>query len=172
MRADMKVYLMRHGDAVASHRWRGSDETRPLSDIGLTDVHSAAQHIEYSDLKPATVFTSPLTRAWETAKIFQSMIDNTTLVVENSIAAGAKSDAFKKLLMTSKEKHPYLIVAHNPDLSLLACRITGIPRLIDDLSIEKGEILYLETGDLEQGWGNGSLIWRRDLSEWSKFKIS
>lgn len=62
----MKLYLARHGDSSTTI---GSDDERPLSDIGIQDVKNLADFIVQRKISVAHVFHSQKKRARETAEI-------------------------------------------------------------------------------------------------------
>lgn len=164
----MRIYLMRHAKAVAASLWHGSDEDRPLSDVGFADLHAAIPHIEKSDMNVGTVFTSPFDRAHDTARLVKTAFEHSKIVVVKELAAGAKPADFRNVLLTSTEPQNFLFVGHNPDLSIFASKCTGIARFLDDFSLDTGEIVCLETGPLEKEWLRGNLLWRKDIYAWSK----
>lgn len=61
----MKLYLIRHGDAIPSNM----DPQRPLSVVGQTQVRHLAQHLVEQNAKPTTIYHSGILRAEQTAHI-------------------------------------------------------------------------------------------------------
>lgn len=164
----MQFYLMRHAEAESPGMFRGPDRDRPLSIQGLADVHTAAQLMEQAGLAISTVITSPFVRCWETARIVQGNLTDCVLKVDDSLACGAKAEAYRKLILTTQEKQPLLIVGHNPEISVFMCKLTGVPQYLDNLAFEKGEMMYVDTGNLSEGWETGRMIWRRLITQWSQ----
>lgn len=72
----LKIYLARHGQNLDNvngilNGWR--DE--PLSDIGLNQAQDLANKIYLSGLKFTKVYSSPLSRAYDTAKIITNRLN-------------------------------------------------------------------------------------------------
>ena len=65
----MDCLLLRHGIAVERDEWEGSDADRPLTERGAKRVMRVAAGLNRLDVQPTHVFSSPLIRAIETAKI-------------------------------------------------------------------------------------------------------
>ncbi|MGH2809998.1 MAG: histidine phosphatase family protein, partial [Actinomycetota bacterium] len=62
------VHLVRHGQALNPNRiWYGRMEGFPLSDLGREQAAAAAEHL--ANRKIRALFTSPITRAAQTAEI-------------------------------------------------------------------------------------------------------
>src|SRR5580698_9181909 len=64
----MKLYLVRHGDSIAT----GSDDERPLSEKGQSDIQYLANFISSLDLSVSRVLHSKKFRAQQTAIILSS----------------------------------------------------------------------------------------------------
>jgi phosphohistidine phosphatase SixA len=117
-------------------------------------------------VKVATIFASPFIRAQETADAIQAAFPSSKVIAERKMASGAKADAYKSILLTTTEKPPFLFIGHNPDISIFSSRCTGVVELMDDASMDTGEMTAIETGPLEQDWMRGELLWRRLIQEW------
>ena len=65
----MDCVLVRHGIAVERDEWEGSEADRPLTERGEKRVAQMAAGLSRLDVHPTHVFSSPLIRAIETAKI-------------------------------------------------------------------------------------------------------
>ena len=70
----MDCILMRHGIAVDREEWKGPDEDRPLTDRGAKRVAQAAAGLQWMDVNPIHLLSSPLVRAVETAKIVHDVL--------------------------------------------------------------------------------------------------
>ena len=66
----MKIYLVRHGEAVSSD----VDPARPLSEKGRASVRGVADLLKPSDLKVESAFHSGKARAEQTAEILSEAI--------------------------------------------------------------------------------------------------
>ena len=65
----MQVYFLRHGRAVAANMWRGAEPERPLTDEGRDELRQLARGLKRIGVAPDAIYTSPFTRAKETAEI-------------------------------------------------------------------------------------------------------
>ena len=65
----MRLYLMRHAEAVEPGDWRGPDRTRPLTPLGAAKLSSAVEHMRRSKLSADVLLTSPYVRATQTADL-------------------------------------------------------------------------------------------------------
>ena len=68
----MDCILVRHGIAVERDEWEGADADRPLTDRGAKRVEQVAAGLKWLDVQPTHIFSSPLVRAVETARIVQT----------------------------------------------------------------------------------------------------
>jgi phosphohistidine phosphatase len=66
----MKIYLVRHGEAVSS----GSDPQKPLSKQGLTDVRKVASFIKPLKISVEHIWHSGKLRAVQTAEILAESV--------------------------------------------------------------------------------------------------
>jgi len=164
----MEIYLMRHGDAISTLRHGGSDMDRPLSEIGELLLRKAARYFAKELPAFRAILTSPAWRARQTAHLVAEAFPGVKVEVVSALSSGAKADALKEVVLSNKDRAPFLMVGHNPDLSIFASRVTGIPALMDDASFRAGEMMALESGPLETSWMDGRLLWRRQLPEWDK----
>src|SRR6185312_7639278 len=66
---DMKLYLLRHGDAGEAGDPRYKDNERPLTPKGIQRTKQLAHVLREMEITMDAIVTSPLTRAKETAEI-------------------------------------------------------------------------------------------------------
>ncbi|MCB4756801.1 MAG: phosphohistidine phosphatase SixA [Elusimicrobia bacterium] len=161
----MKVYLMRHGEAVPRSEWEGSDSSRPLSKEGRADVERAGRGMAKDDWSIDLILCSPYQRAKETATLVASSRGRGDVVSLPELAPGVRPDAIQEALKPYFGKEPFLIVGHIPDLALFAARLTEKTDLWEG-GLAPGEVVALETGSHGLSWGQGTVLWRRKLEEW------
>lgn len=70
----MDCLFIRHGIAVPSDEWEGEEDKRPLTVKGKKRVLKAAAGLVALEYKPSHLFSSPLVRALETARLIQSVL--------------------------------------------------------------------------------------------------
>jgi probable phosphoglycerate mutase len=64
----MLLYVIRHADAADPAEY-ATDEERPLTQLGHAQVRRLAATLPKHGVQPAVVLSSPLVRAWETARL-------------------------------------------------------------------------------------------------------
>lgn len=106
----MIVGFFRHGPAE-------DEEPRPLSKKGRRRTREAAKAIRRLGLGIATVVTSPLDRARESAEILHDVLDLPEPAIDDRLKPGGKLEA----LLRDRA----VLVGHEPDLSKAVQRITG-----------------------------------------------
>ena len=70
----MYCLLFRHGIAVSSEEWNGSENERPLTKEGITKTEQAAAGLRRIGMKPTHLLCSPLTRTRQTADIVKGIL--------------------------------------------------------------------------------------------------
>lgn len=120
-----QLWLFRHGIAEKKSSSK-NDAERTLTKQGRKEVERSAPHLRYLlDLKkPVYLWSSPLTRALQTAEILAESLGNSDIIQKEFIAAGDL-----KLLLQELEKMPetctVIIVGHEPSLSDWAESLIG-----------------------------------------------
>jgi phosphohistidine phosphatase len=113
----MKLLVMRHGEAVDEAPGMNDGE-RWLTAHGRKQTRAVAEHL-VKHSAPATVWTSPLVRATQTAEIVVSaagLEDNVSVVRE--IATGDITSLIRRIGEFQGDK-PLILVGHEPSLSTL-----------------------------------------------------
>lgn len=140
-RGPMLVLLMRHGHAVDVAPGVG-DAGRWLSKRGRKVTRKVARLLcDRRKRTPATIWTSPLVRAVQTAEIVAAEAgykDEIRAVPELSL--GRDPNDLVRIIADEMIEGPLLLVGHEPSLSLLASLLTNgaAPR-----HLRKGEVLGL-----------------------------
>src|SRR5947209_5472920 len=96
----MKVYFLRHGIAVESDEWNGSEFDRPLTGEGCERMQREAKAMAKLDLAPEVIVTSPLVRARQTAEIAAKALKCRAIRNDDRLAQGF--DAAKALEIASE----------------------------------------------------------------------
>ena len=118
----MRLYLLRHGLADWPE-WKGSDDDRPLNDMGVAETHRVARGLRRLQAAPDVVVSSPLPRAAQTARIVAAEL-GAKLIEEAALAPGCTAKKLRHLL----EAHPLeevMVVGHEPDFSKITEALTG-----------------------------------------------
>jgi phosphohistidine phosphatase len=161
----MELYLMRHGVAVDPNEWSKGDSTRPLSDAGLRQLDEAVPGMIRAGFRPKSILASPFIRAVQTADKMAALGSPKPRPV-SELASGAKAEAYRHVLITTRPEAPVLIIGHLPDIALFAARVVSDPSLVES-GMKPGEIVALESGPLEKKWGEGRILWRKRIEEWT-----
>lgn len=116
---------MRHGIAVESTSWDGPDRSRPLTSEGRNKTKAIAKALKKNHgLSVDTIWTSPLTRAMETAEIvgevLKAPVQQCALLAEGieleELAAEVNADGSMTRL---------LLVGHEPNMGFLLAGLLG-----------------------------------------------
>lgn len=118
----MKLYLLRHGQANWEH-WERPDDERPLTKKGRREVEQIASALQELKVRPQVILSSPLPRAYETAKIVAETLD-IELVTSPLLAPGFGLHSLRQLLNEHPD-HDLLLIGHEPDFSLALGQLTG-----------------------------------------------
>jgi phosphohistidine phosphatase len=114
--ARMKLYLVRHADAVPG----APDELRPLSDEGRDQARALAEQLKEESID--VVLTSPLLRARETGEALARATGSPT-ETDPRLAPGATAEAVRAALEGRGER--IAVVGHQPDCGRVAAALTG-----------------------------------------------
>ena len=117
MGAVMKVYLLRHGHAVAPAEVGGQDAYRTLSKRGVEATLCAAHGLRRMGVAPRTVCSSPYPRAMQTAELTADIlsVESPAQSIE-ALMPGADPEALGKLIDREGDTEAIMLVGHNPDL--------------------------------------------------------
>jgi phosphohistidine phosphatase len=154
----VEIYLIRHADALAlGERGVTSDEERPLSEKGEADAESAAKAMQKRDIKLDRLFSSPLTRARQTAEILVRVWARPELILENceDLEPGKKPRKLSKFLMKMGSEKIGL-VGHMPHLGEFGGWLLGSKEI--QVNIAKSGVCLITCGDLPSK-GLGELQW-------------
>ena len=148
----MKLYILRHGDAVEHGDPRYAEDERPLTPKGIQRTKLLAHALREMEIAFNVVLSSRLTRARETAEIVAR-----GLQLEKALQFTdhlAPSGSMEKLIAQVHGLHPVpaavMLVGHEPYLSgLISLLCSGGPDL--DLTLKKGALCRLQVADLSCG---------------------
>lgn len=142
------VYLVRHGEADWPE-WDKPDDERPLTKKGKAEVKRVAKFLRRVGAEPLLIFTSPLPRAEQTAKILAKELC-LELGVEKRL--GKKFDAaeFERIVISHDVKE-MVLVGHEPTFSEVIAAVTGAR-----VALAKSGVALIE---VEESGANGMLRW-------------
>lgn len=143
-----EVYFLRHGEADWPD-WDQPDDERPLTKRGKAEVKRVAKFLRRLGAEPRLVFTSPLPRAAQTAKIVAKQLC-LELGVEKMLGPGFNAEKFQRLVAV-QEVDSIVIVGHEPDFTGVIRAITG-----GNIALTKAGVALVE---LEKPGAKGKLRW-------------
>ena len=138
----MKVYLIRHGDAVSSD----VDPQRPLSDRGRADVERIASFIKHLGIRVEHVWHSGKLRAAQTAEILSEAV---TVAKGYSSRRGLKPNDDVSTIAEELEAYDtdLMIVGHLPFLWNLASLLAASKETADVAAFSAGAMACLQRRD-------------------------
>ena len=117
----MDCILLRHGIAVERDEWEGPDADRPLTERGAKRVAQVAAGLSWLDVQPTHVWSSPLIRAIETAKIVHRVLRVRSAVqIVDALLPDASPDRLLSILHDLPPESCVLCVGHEPQLGIAA----------------------------------------------------
>ena len=117
----MDCILLRHGIAVERDEWKGPDADRPLTERGAKRVAQVAAGLNRLKLQPTHVWSSPLIRAIETAKIVHRSLRVRSVVnIVDELLPDMPPDRLLSVLHDLSPESCLLCVGHEPQLGMVA----------------------------------------------------
>jgi len=117
----MDCVLLRHGIAVERDEWKGPDGDRPLTECGAKRVAQTAVGLSRLDVQLTHVFSSPLIRAIETAKIvYRSLRVCSAMHVVHELLPDAPPHRLLSILHKLPPESCVLCIGHEPQLGMAA----------------------------------------------------
>lgn len=114
----MEVYLIRHGIAAERGTYT-NDEQRPLVEKGRIKTKQVAEKLLTINLKFDRILTSPLTRAHQTAEIFQKVGLTNQIEIFEPLAPDGDIERWLEWYSQFSESNSdckLALVGHQPDL--------------------------------------------------------
>ncbi len=168
----MRLYFMRHAQALTRADWGGEEAARPLTDKGRKQAEGAAAGL--ATLRPGigVIVASPYARAYETAVIVGRV---TGLPVESAddLTPGFSLPQLDHALALRPTVDAPLFVGHEPDLSQLIRTLVARPgEPAPQIEMAKAACCLVVTPDDVSGGvsaaelaGRCSLAWLRSWRE-------
>lgn len=154
----MKLFLMRHADALPVGSGVTRDADRPLSEAGQREAAAVAKAL--AKLAPAlhAVLVSPLLRARQTGeRLVAAHPAAVPLEVSRLLEPGFRPEAALEELFVRWKEASIVLVGHQPDLgNFLSYLVSG--DLSVDVSFKPGAIACVGVSGTMQNFG-GRLEW-------------
>ncbi|MDP6603407.1 MAG: phosphohistidine phosphatase SixA [Rhodospirillales bacterium] len=138
----MKLYLVRHGDAVPE----SENPDRPLSEKGNADVRTIAAFIARSGGRVARVIHSGRARAHETAVLFADVIGPGKMVEEAESGLGPNEPTELLARVADAMEEDLMIVGHDPFMTRMISRLAADDENAGIVTLEPGSVACLERG--------------------------
>lgn len=115
-----RLILLRHGKS--SWKYDVADDKRPLKKRGYRDGELISNAFLHSHIKPLTVWSSPATRALETAKIFKKklQVDEEQFRIKPALYTFDQKDLMNIIKNCEQDHENLMVVGHNPAMTQLA----------------------------------------------------
>jgi len=145
----MKIYLIRHSDAVEQGTPGYEDDSlRPLTEKGCNKTKKIASALKGLDIKPNMIVSSPYVRAKQTAEILAKALKyKQEPAFSDMLAPVGNADNIIGEINEKYHVDELILVGHEPCFSkLIGTLIAGNPDLA--INIKKGAVCCLSTDDL------------------------
>ena len=146
----MELFLCRHGQAEPAGA-TATDEERQLTETGRDETRLVAGALQRAGLSFDQLFSSPLTRARQTAEILGEILGVSAEVTER-LCPGRRLGDVQRLL-ADRHGGRFLLVGHEPDFGRIASQLIGGGRI----RMATSGIACVQTDRVEPGAGR--LIW-------------
>lgn len=143
----MLLYLLRHAEAVDEAK---SDAVRELTEKGIEQAYRVGKFCRKNKFIPSIILTSPLKRAEQTARIVAKEIVNAEFIVDPVLSAGMQPETALDELKAYARFQSLMLVGHEPDFSLLAAHLLGIP-LRESLRLRKASLTGIKLNAMRPG---------------------
>src|SRR5262245_50749804 len=146
----MKLYILRHGDAVEHGDSRYKENERPLTTKGIQRTKQLAHALRQMELSFDAILSSPLTRARQTAEIIGRGLDEEVDFTEHLSPSGSMEKLVHEINALHPRPESVLLTGHEPYLSgFISLLCIGAPNL--PLKLKKGALCRLEIDSLTCG---------------------
>jgi phosphohistidine phosphatase len=150
----MKLYFIRHGDAVTS---AAVDAERTLTSDGIAESETVAEILQLLKITPTAILASPYVRAQQTVEIIRKRFPKVDISTTQHLTPSSSStNLFAEFKYYSRDSQ-LLLVSHEPFIR------TTVSLLISadsdsKISIKKGSITCIDVTIPVQP-GGGILLW-------------
>lgn len=149
----MLIFLIRHA-AAEERGGERPDEDRELTEDGRRRARRAFKGLRALEPRIDHLLSSPLARAWQTARLVARVVGTPAPRVETSLAPGASPEDVVARLARFPEDARVALVGHEPELGALAGFLLGGRAL----ALRKSGVAALEVTGAPAA-GRASLEW-------------
>jgi phosphohistidine phosphatase len=139
----MKLWLIRHAEAVDAEKFFGGDLERPLTPAGRKSAQAAFTRLASLRRGPDVVISSCAVRALETARIFGLAFGIQKIEQTEGLNPGCRFKDIRNVVRKLPKRIQFAaLVGHEPDFSEAISRWTSDGQL--GLILKKGGLVELE----------------------------
>ncbi|MEA2626009.1 MAG: phosphohistidine phosphatase [Candidatus Binatota bacterium] len=154
----MRLYVVRHAIAEERATGGGGDAARALTEEGRKKMERATAGLAAIGVRAATVLTSPIRRARETAEILARGLGAPSVEDMTELSTGGAPPQVLGALRRRAPTSPVAIVGHQPTLgALVSLVLTGSSSALR-LDLKKGAVVCLEL-DFAARSSDATLLW-------------
>jgi phosphohistidine phosphatase SixA len=155
----MELYFLRHGESVPRSEWSGDEESRPLTESGVSAVAHAAWTLARLGVTPDVLVTSSLERAQRTAEIVAPALGlEGRLSTERCLGKGFGMKQLRRLLRQHSRAGSIMLVGRNPEFTTIIHKLTG-----GHVGLSKGGIARVHLGARKSR--SAELVWLLQADE-------
>jgi phosphohistidine phosphatase len=143
----MQLYLLRHADA---EREAASDFERSLSGKGISQSEKVAQFLKRNDITIDLFLTSPFPRARQTAELAAAEFNGVEANAADFLRSGMRPATAIDELKDYARFKSIMLVGHEPDFSMLAAELLGLPGA-ENIKLRKASLTLLELETIRPG---------------------
>jgi phosphohistidine phosphatase len=155
----MDLYFLRHGQSVPRAEWSDDDESRPLTESGVSAMAHAAWTLARLGVTPDVLITSPLERAQRTAEIVAPVLGlEGRLSTERCLGKGFGMKQLRRLLRRHSRAGSIMLVGHNPAFTTIIHKLTG-----GHVALSKGGVACVHLAARKSG--SAELVWLLQADE-------
>jgi phosphohistidine phosphatase len=149
----MDLYFVRHGQSVPRSEWSDDDESRPLTESGVSAMAHAAWTLARLGVTPDVLITSPLERAQRTAEIVAPVLGlEGRLSTERCLGKGFGMKQLRRLLRRHSGAGSIMLVGHDPAFTTIIHKLTG-----GHVALTKGGVACVHLAARKSG--SAELVW-------------
>jgi phosphohistidine phosphatase len=156
----MDIIVIRHAVALEreeAHAQAILDWDRPLTPVGRFRMKRTARGLSRTAPGVVSLFTSPLRRAVETARIVRKAYGGVEVLETPTLLPDAEPTDLAQLLSESAAESPVAVVGHEPHLSRFVGWCVALnARVLLELKKGGAALVRFEDGP---GPGKGRLVW-------------
>jgi phosphohistidine phosphatase len=151
---------------VPRSEWNEDDESRPLTESGVSAMAHAAWTLARLGVEPDVLITSPLERAQRTAEIVAPALGaEGRLSTEACLGRGFGMKQLRRLLRQHPRAGSIMLVGHNPEFRTIIHKLTG-----GHVALSKGGIACVHLAARKSG--SAELAWLLQADELVSLALS